>query len=91
MCIRKLQGFQLFIFTAIDEKGDNGLHPREELESVVMEGEAAGVVAMSLSLDGEEIENAASMFESSCESMAGRRPEASEGTGLEGRGSSVSC
>ena len=72
-------------------EGDNGLHPREELEYVVMEGEAAGVVAMSLSLDGEEIENAASMFESSCESMAGRRPEASEGTGLEGRGSSVSC
>ena len=72
-------------------EGNNCLHPREELESVVMEGEAAGVVAMSLSLDGEEIENAASMFESSCESKAGRSPEASEGTGLEGRGSSVSC
>ena len=30
-------------------EGNNCLHPREELESVVMEGEAAGVVAMSLS------------------------------------------
>ena len=38
----------------------------EKSSSLVTEGEAAGVLATSLSLDGEEIENAASMFESSC-------------------------
>ena len=37
-----------------------------------MEEEAAGVLATSLCLDGEDIENAASMFESSCCKFGGQ-------------------
>ena len=54
-------------------EGNNGLPFGEEFESVVTQGEAAGVLATSLPLDGEEIENAASKFESCCcKSNAGR-------------------
>ena len=65
--------FQLFTVSTIDETWRQQWLPSgEEFESVVTEEEAAGVLATSLCLDGEDIENAASMFESSCCKFGGQ-------------------